>query len=92
MGEVHAHAMEMADVRDVFVSGIHDIEELGSCSRFWLFVDCTPQGYDGPTERIIVSRIVIPDEILGACIRQSLLYWMRRVRKACGIPPLRVVK
>jgi hypothetical protein len=83
--------IEPAYVQDIFVTGIEEIEELGDCARFSLYVDAEPLGYEGPTEHHIRVKIVISIENLPKAIRMAMCFLLRMLRKRCRCcPPYRV--
>jgi hypothetical protein len=65
----NAHVTEPIAVPDVFISGLHSIEDIGGrCVRYTCYVNQTSV-HDGTPERVICLRIVVPRE---AVIRNLL--------------------
>ena len=66
--------VEPVPIQDVFVSGIGEIEIIGPCARFILYVDQHPIG-DGDIaqERVVVAKIVMPMEAIQPAIGLMML-------------------
>lgn len=59
---VNSPITEPMAVPDVFVSGIHSVEDIGGgCMRFTYYVNQTSV-HDGSPERVICLRVVAPRE------------------------------
>ena len=66
--------VEPVPIQDVFVSGIAEIEIIGPCARFILYVDQHPIGDgDAGRERVVVAKVVMPVEAIPPAIRLMML-------------------
>jgi hypothetical protein len=56
---------ELVPMTDIFVSGLGKIEKLaGGCLRIYLYVDQAPIEGDGPVEKQVVAKIIVPASAL----------------------------
>jgi hypothetical protein len=64
---------EAAPVPDVFVSGLGAIEKVGgNCLRFYLYTLQTPDGSDGPQEKVIVAKLIVPVTAIPDAVMQMI--------------------
>jgi hypothetical protein len=65
--------IEPVPVADVFVSGLGKIEKLnGGCVRIHLYVLQAPIDGDGPQEKQIVAKIIVPASALPDAVLQMI--------------------
>jgi hypothetical protein len=73
MGCAKVPLIEPLFVPDVFVSGVANIEMLGSSARFVLYTDRFPA--DGrPPEREVVAKLVVGLDCLPLAMRKTLRF------------------
>lgn len=68
--------VDLLAVADVFVSGLAEVEDIGSgCLRFVFYsIQHTPSGEE---ERMVVAKLIMPIDALPAAVMQSA--------RACGL-------
>lgn len=68
--------IEPIAIEDTFISGISQIETVGSCVRFTFYVDHTGGGRD--PERVVVDKLVIALDDLPKAVGKALRYLAAR--------------
>lgn len=77
-----------ADVQDIFVRGILDIEDLGDCARFVLYADAAPSLFPGPIEHRVRALIVMQIEDIPSAIRVACGFVIRKLKQRAANCPL----
>lgn len=68
--EEGSQLLELKVVQDIFATGCGKVEILGSCARFWMYVDQEAPNGSAP-DRVVVAKIMMPIECVPEALRIS---------------------
>lgn len=66
-----AELIEVDVIHDTFVSGVGDIQVMGTNARITLYVDQQAMGAR-PAERIVVAKLIFPIDAIPACMNSII--------------------
>lgn len=74
MSELASRVVEVIPISDLFCSGVHKIERLGdTLLRVWCYANQASDAGNGPMERVLVAKIIIPTAAMPDAIMQAML-------------------